>query len=523
MLCVAIDMTDLRREIAVSRRRIESWSKEFTQQLKSEIDRFSIYVKDQCDLHKFRIFEELDGLQNRLLESQSAIEVEESSNTSRYSSSSLTPRINVKTEIREVDESPKKRTRQATKIYSPESQKKTTRGRKSSSSSDLENSRNSATRSLRKKSRVSYTYNSGTENSDEELEQDISIISKSSDNFHQLLTSNIGSHLISSTPVASPAAPPHPPLPCPPIQLSQSRAPPPELLEVYQSQIMKLLTTPAPQKFQFRHYQDIYYLWGGYHQTRPYAMSYKLLMDLLHFFSDQHNYDGKSNTRYMRQAIYNLIRSGDLVLLDSTDESSVFISLDDDKECISAKLMIALPVSQKVVRKHLKDDREVIDELSQLFYDIYSQLLSDNPSTGTAESGATDATPAPPPAAVKSETGNINEREQVCLLDIQREFIAAVQAGKCRALSERYPNNEGAANEDKISWKYYLPPNEHWRRYRRYEMVDLEAFHKYLEAQKFILVTKTAKSEFIQWIGGEEEEQEQEEWDGESGEVWESI
>jgi hypothetical protein len=486
-------MTDLQKEIAVSRKRIESWSKQFTQQLKGEIDRFSIYVKDQCDLHKLRIFEELDALQHRL-EDQTAIsiDIEHRSNFNRNNTSQL----NVKTERREVDETPKKRTRQATKIYSPESQQSSTRGRFKSphSSSNLEHSRHSSTRSLRKKSRVSYTYHSESETSDEEHDEQET--SKSPDNFHQLLSSNICSHLVSSNLVSSLPSLPPPSLSSPTViplasQLPQSRAPSLELLEIYQSYIMKLLTTPTPQKFQFRHYQDIYYLWGGYYQTRPYAMSYKLLMDLLHFFSDQNNYDGKSNTRYMRQAIYNLLRSGDLVLLDSTDESSVFISLDDEKECISSsKHMIALPLSQTIVRKHLKDDQVVIDELAQLFYEIYDQLLSSSKTTNAGSK----ADSAPPPAA--AEHG-------ICLSDLQKEFISSIQSGKCQALSDRYPNNEGA--EEKISWEYYLPPNEHWRRYRRYEMVDIASFHKYLEAEGLISVTKTSKSEFIQWIGEEED------------------
>lgn len=483
-------MTDFQKEITASRKRIESWSRLLTQQLTSEIDRFSAYVKDQCDLHKLRIFEELDSLQHRLEDQPTATTTTAGTGIDIDRSSSSY--ANVKLESREGVETPKKRIRQATKIYSPESQKNSTKGRhkSSSSSSHVGPSPHSSTRSLRKKSRVSYTYSSESEISNEEPEQETSLTSKSSDNFHQLLSSNICSHLVSSPlAISSPPAvllplpPPslHPP---PAPQLSQLRAPPLELLEIYQSHIMKLLTTPTPQKYQFRHYQDIYYLWGGYYQTRPYAMSYKLLTDLLHFFSDQNNYDGKSNTRYMRQAIYNLLRSGDLVLLDSSDESSVFISLDDDKECISSKHMIALPLSPTLVRKHLKDDQVVITELAQLFCDIYYELLSSSERTAEKMSQC-----------------------RVSLGDLQREFISSVQSGKCKALSERYPENEGA--EEKIPWEYYLPPNEHWRRYRRYEMVDIASFYKYLEAEKLIIVTKTSKSEFIQWIGEEEEDEEE--------------
>jgi hypothetical protein len=501
-------------EIALCKKRIESWSKDFNQQLQGEIERFACYVKDQCELHRYRLLEELESLE-KILDPQPTSSVRADHSVDLHID--LThENANVETEQEEL---PRKRMRSSS---SSENRKNSLRrSQRSSLSEERRQSVSIARRSLRVKPRVSYV----TDDDDEILDSSPDsgrhrlTASTSSDQFHQLLSSTPSSHLILSESLPSPPPPSLPPSPAQivaPLVVvpSSSSSSSSKLLSLYQCYIMKLLSCPAPQRYQFRHYQDIYYLWGGYFQTRPFAMSYKLIMDFLHFYSDQNNYDGRSNTRLMRQAIHNLIRSGDLVLLDSNDESSVFVSLDDDKDCIAHKLMIAVPLSQDLIDDHVKYDQQIIEELVQIYYDIYCRLAfaepleSDEPpsrstsrtshrSTLSHNSGKNDRN------STASSNQISTENPFVPLIKLQQQFFSAIQSGECQKICQRYP--QPGPEEGTIPWEYCLPPHDLWRVYRRYEMVNLNCFHKYLEAQQLVQIIKSTKVDVLRWVAAMEE------------------
>lgn len=481
------------KEIEKSRQRIENWSKDFQSHIKIELERFSLYVNDQCQLHQYRIHEELNNLQTRLLPQLKSI--------SNHTHENIAAVSDNESEEDKRQSVVRKRRRNPTTIYSPESQKRP-RGRPRKSLKDTPNDKNhlledvetnqdhlsrqstSSRRSTRKKSHVSYIY-SDNEVSDASQEK----FPSPSNNCHQLLSSLSSSHFLSYE-----SALPLPPVPTvlplmPTIPVAAS--PQSDLLKLYQTYVINLLQHPSPHKYQFRHYQDIYYLWGGYYQSRPFAMSFKLIVDFLHFFSDQNSYDGKSNTRLMRQAIYNLLRSGDLVLLDSVDESSVFVPLDDDKECIPFKYMIALPLSQIIVEEHQESDQEIIDELVTIYYEIYWKLVALNHKKKS-----------------EGEALAFEDENYVNVIDIQNQFLTTIQSGKCQKLCERYQQTE--LKDENISWEFYIPPNEHWKMYRRYEMVDINLFYKYLESKHFAEIFQTkAKVQYLLWIHNECDDEEE--------------
>jgi hypothetical protein len=496
-------------DIALCKKRIENWSKEFNQQLQGEIERFASYVKDQCELHRYRILEELENLENGI---KQAKEVDDRVD----SHADLTYHENLEIE----PELPRKRLRSDLSTSSPENRKKTLRrsSQRSSLNSEREGDVSNSRRSLRKKSRVSYiTDDDEILDSSPESRRDRRItFPNSSDHFHQLLSST-PTRLVLSESLPSPLPPSPPPTSILPIQIPLVIAPSSssssyDLLNHYQCYIMKLLSSPAPQRYQFRHYQDIYYLWGGYFQTRPFAMSYKLIMDFLHFYSDQNNFDGRSNTRYMRQAVHNLLRSGDLVLLDAIDESSVFVSLDDDKDCITHKHMIAVPLPQQLIDEHLKQDQEIIDELVQVYYEVYCNFAipDSGPGQGTGRSSGNTFSSNSSISNTKSP-----ENAYVPLLKLQQQFIRAIQAGECQKICQRFPQphseRPGSGQEENIPWEHCLPPHELWRMYRRYEMANINYFHKYLEAKRLVQLLKTNRADsHLQWIANVEEDSDSE-------------